>query len=134
MICERCRSVLVEQLDERPHHEVLQESTRQLYESVQAGCFICSTYWKCVERAARRMAKDPLEVNGQLACAWSPVRESAHWSGYELQFEFEGSAVLPLSFWLVQYKGNCRAIRSRLRVDAESSSNLQVSSYRGGVE
>ena len=58
------------------------------------------------------MGKDPLKVNGQLICTWAPIPESACWSGYELLLEFKESAVLPLSFWLVQYKGNRRAIRS----------------------
>ena len=98
MICERCRLVLVGQLNECPHREILQESTHHLYQSVLVSYFICGVYWKCVEMIAHRIGKDPLEVNGQLICTWAPVPESASWSGYELLLEFKASAVLPLSF------------------------------------
>ena len=81
------------QLDERPHRQIqiqiLRESTQNLHDSVKTGCFICSTYWKRVERAAHRTGQDTLDFECQLECTMAPMPETACWSGYELLLKFQ---------------------------------------------
>ena len=98
MICGTCQSVFVGQLD--------QSSTQGLYESAQAGCFICSLYWNRVQQTARRLAREPLKVVGQLKYILAAGHESSPWQANELLLQFEGEAVPPLSIWLVPYRGN----------------------------
>ena len=108
MICTSCQSIFVGPLDESPRSLTLHKSTQSLYESAEAGCFICSLYWKRVQRTADRLAKDPLEIDGQLRCVLTAGHESSPWQASELLLQFKGDAVLPLGFWLVPTSGNIR--------------------------
>ena len=103
MICGACQSVFEGPLDETPRPLTLHKSIQSLYESAEAGCFI---YWKRVQRAADRLAKDPLTIDGQLKCVLAAGHESSPWQANELLLQFEGDAVLPLSIWLIPYRGN----------------------------
>ena len=109
MICTSYRtSIFVGPLDESPRSLTLHKSTQILYESAEAGCFICSLYWKRVQRTADRLAKDPLEIDGQLSYVLAAGNESSPWQTSELLLQFEGDPVLPLIFWLVPCSGNIR--------------------------
>ena len=106
MICSTCQSVFDVQLDNLSLRRTLHQSIQSLYASAEFGCFICSLYWTQVQRAAQRLEKDPLEINGKLILTLSPSPETSTWQASELNLIFEGDAVVPLSFWLVPYRGN----------------------------
>ena len=126
MICDICQCVFVGQLDESPRPQTLHTSTQSLYESAEAGCFICSLYWKRVERTAHRLAKDPLKIDGRLKYVLAAGRESSPWQANELILLFEGEAVPSESIWLVPYRGNNFTSCTRLKTKSEFTRNLQV--------
>lgn len=126
--------MFVGQLDESPRSLTLQKSTQSLYESAEAGCFICSLYFHRVQRTAHRLAKDPLNIDGQVKFILAAGQESSPWQANELILEFKGEAVPPLAFWLVPHRGNIRTSCTRLQAETDFVfRNLQVSGYRQGV-
>lgn len=133
MICGTCQSMFVGQLDESPRSLTLHKSTQSLYESAEAGCFICSLYYNRVQRTARRLARDPLKIDGQLDRILTAGHESSPWQANELLLQFEGEAVTPLSFWLVPYRGNTCTSCTRLQAESDFNRNLQVLGYGQGV-
>ena len=133
MICRTCQSMFVGQLDESPRSLTLQKSTQSLYESAEAGCFICSLYFHRVQRTAHRLAKDPLKIDGQLEFILAAGQESSPWQANELILQFKGEAVPPLAFWLVPHRGNISTSCTRLQAESDFIRNLQVSGHRQGV-
>lgn len=133
MICGSCQSVFVGQLDHAPHSLTLHKSTRSLYESAEAGCFICSLYWKRVQRTAHRLAREPLKVEGQLKVILAAGHESSPWQANELLLQFKGEAVPPLSFWVVPYRGKSCASCIRSQAESDFTRNLQLFGYGRGV-
>jgi len=133
MICRTCQSVFVGQLDESPRSLTLHKSTQSLYQSADAGCFICSLYWKRVQRAAQRLARDPLKIDGQLKFVLAACHESSPWQANELLLQFEGEAVAPLSIWLIPYRGTSCTSYTRSQAESDFTRNLQVLSHGRGV-
>ena len=133
MICGNCQSVFIGHLDECPRSLTLQKSTQSLFESAEAGCFICSLYWKRIQRTAHRLARDPLKISGELKCILAAGRESSPWQANELLLQFEGEAVLPLSIWLVPSHGNICTSSTRLQAESNFTSNHQILSHGRGV-
>lgn len=129
MICETCQSLFVGQLDQSSRPLTLKKSTQSLYESAQAGCFICSLYWNRVQRTAHRLAKEPLKVDGQLEYILAAGHESSPWQANELLLQFKGEAVPPLSIWLVPYRGNICTSCTRLQAESDFTRNLQILGY-----
>ena len=125
--------MFVGQLDQPAHSLTLHKSTQSLYESAQAGCFICSLSWQRVQRTARRLAREPLKVDGQLRCVLTVGHESSLWRANELFLLFEGEAVPSLSFWLVPYRGNYCIDCTRLQAESDLTRNLQFFSYGRSV-
>ena len=128
MICESCQSVFVGQLDESPRSLTLHKSTQSLHESAKAGCFICTFYWERVQRTAHRFARDPLKISGELKCILAAGRESSPWQANELLLRFEGEAVLPLSIWLVPYRGHSCSSCTRLQMESAQRANIIATS------
>ena len=126
MICSNCQFIFVGQLDKSPQSLTLHKTTQSLYESVESGCFICSLYWKRVQRAAQRLAKDPLKIDGQLKFTLAACHESNTWQANELLLQFEGEAVTPLSIWLLLYRGTSHSSCARSQAESDSSRNLQI--------
>ena len=92
--------MFVGQLDESPRSLTLQKTTWSLQELAEAGCFICSLYWKRAQRTGHRLARDPLRISGELKCVLVVGHEASPWHAHELLLQFEEEAVLPLSIWL----------------------------------
>ena len=125
--------MFVGQLDESPHSLTLQKSTQSLYESAEAGCFICSLYYNRVQRTANRLARDPVKIDGHVKFILAAGHDSSPWQAAELILQFEGEAVLPLSFWLVPYRGNSCTSCTRLPAESDFLRNLQIFGYRQRV-
>ena len=129
MICGICHSLFVGQLDLSSHPLTLHKSTQSLYESAQAGCFICSLYWQRLERTARRLVREPLKIDGQLNVILAVSHESGPWRAHELLLQFDGEAVPPLDLWLVPYHGHHAISRTRSQAESDLTRNLQVLRY-----
>lgn len=133
MICGTCQSMFVGQLDESPRSLTLHKSTQSLYESAEAGCFICSLYYNRVQRTAHRLATDPLKIDGQLKVVLTAGHESSPWQAHELLLQFKGEPVPPLSFWLVPYRGNKCTSCTPFQAESDFVRNLPVFGYGPGV-
>ena len=87
MIC------FVGQLDQSFRSLTPHRSTQRLHESGEAGCFICTLNWKRIQRAAHRLARDPLKISGELKCVLAASRESNLFQANELLLKFEGKVI-----------------------------------------